>query len=920
MKQLLSLYIFILMLACTGTTRIELFPADYQNGTFAFIENYPLAMALKLAGDGSSMAEKVPVPVIEVPEELKLIKVATRSGKMTEIPFTMENILRNGKHFKRHRVMIPGRLLRNLTPGNFGWRAGFNFFIEAKEKSAGQNVDFHIYIEENGKKHFERHYQGMILQELPHPSHPLSRFKGGVTFLSSVGLEDHSILKKNCEFWQSLLGKPFYNISWETFFYPEKTNFFLNANFRTVAGICATRSSTLKFPGTNFRDLGFLVNGKVTRKGVPLFVDGEGNIDSSSICPQYLLKDPEGLFWGEYFRRGYREILKRFPDCRILWLDYEPFITGGTCDSCRADFAKFAGLTRIPERTELAGGHPLNRKWRDYKIIQHRKILEKFVETARREFPGYEIHLCCATPAEDFRNSWDGVDSSSVTKKIAAFSPMNYNSGIVYYNAVAAQEKCFGTVKNYSWVDPSEEIQRFFIRYTPEKIVQNLIATAALGADGFVIYPTDLLDGRMLHGIARAFSAVGEVEDILFGKECTAKLNLNPKNVVAIELENEKNGITQISLPDFKAALRSHLHEKNGVYTLTLLNYSSQEIILEASIRKFAGTGTVHVHDVLNDEYYSGITSEKIRNGFLIHLPVDGTRLIRIGGNTPASGKEITQNVMNETLEKAQRQLTGVKEMLQTRKSGEAELKWRIVNKRPMMELCHGRQFLRIDPVSGEAVLWKNGNKTPVGGKSPTFGGIRFFDLRNQREQIYQVSSVDLKPDYAEVTLTHSVPADTGFGAENPLANLKLTKHFRLYKGTERTGKVTVTIDFSNPAKAEKQFGFRFYNIPLSAWKTPDRPFQFQLNGKSASTGIFYVQAGKHINWHAAVKVQSCEGQLTGMLSARWYNYTVSAPEAAGFYAWTNGAAMTAEPLFEDVKLAPGKSRSFMQEFSFFLK
>ena len=123
MKQLLSLYIFILMLACTGTTRIELFPADYQNGTFAFIENYPLAMALKLAGDGSSMAEKVPVPVIEVPEELKLIKVATRSGKMTEIPFSTENVLRNGKHFKRHHVMIPGRFLKNLAPEKFGWRA-----------------------------------------------------------------------------------------------------------------------------------------------------------------------------------------------------------------------------------------------------------------------------------------------------------------------------------------------------------------------------------------------------------------------------------------------------------------------------------------------------------------------------------------------------------------------------------------------------------------------------------------------------------------------------------------------------------------------------------------------------------------------------------------------------------------------------
>lgn len=916
MKQFMILYFSILALACSGITKVELFPADYQGKSFSFIEDYPLVLVLKLAGDGASIAKKVPVPVIELPQELKLIEVATRSGKMTSIPFTQEDFSHNGKLFSRYRIMIPGHLLKKLTPEDFGWRAGFNFFIEAAEKSAGKNADFQIYIEENGIKHFERRYKGAILPRLHRPSHPLTRFTGGVTFLSSAGLEENFILKKTGNFWRSLSEKPFYSVSWENFSYPEKTNTFLDANFRTVAKACATRSSTLKFPGTNFRDLGFMVNGKVTRKGVPLFVDGKGNIDPSSICPQYLLKDPEGLFWGEYFRRGYHEKLKRSPNCRIIWLDYEPFVTGGTCDNCRTDFAKFAGLKKVPERTELVDGQPLNRKWRDYKITQHRKILEKFVETALREFPGYEIHLCCATPADDFRNSWDAVDSSSVMKKVAAFTPMNYNTGLVYYNSVASQEKRFGALKNYSWVDPSEEIQRFFIRYSPEKIVQNIIATAALGADGFVIYPTDVLDGRMLHGIARAFSAIGKVEDILFSKECTAKLNLKPRNVITIELENEKNEKKKVVLPDIQSALRAHLHEKNGIYTLTLLNYSSHDIILEVSLHNFTGKGEINIHDVLNKEYYSGITSEKIRTGFLIHLPVDGARLLRIGGITPTVGKEINQNTMKTMLEKAQKELDG-KMIFQAQKSGEAELKWRITKKRLTMELRHGEQFLLIDPASGEVVSWKNGTKTPVGGKSPMFGGLRFFDLRNQNTQNYAISDVDLKPDYAEVSLTHTIPADKGFGEENPLEGLKIIKSFRLCKGTKRTGKVAMTVEFFNPTKTAKQFGFRFFNMPLSAWKTPEQAFQFQLDGKAALTGTFYVQPEKKINWHAVVNSKSYAGKLEGKLAARWYDYTFSAPEAAGFYSWTDGTNITAEPLFEDVMLAPGEKRVFTQTFTF---
>ncbi|MBE6385190.1 MAG: hypothetical protein E7048_05955 [Lentisphaerae bacterium] len=919
-------HLFSLLTLCTAfmlsanVTFSQFFPAEWLGKQWNFLEGYPSTLVLQFRGDGKLLAKNPPTAVLELPEFLKLRTVSTRTNWAETIPFKKESFTDKGRKMTRYKITFPARFVRGMNPKTFNWRPGFNCIIIPEKGFAGKKADFKFYFLEKGKKTFEQNYIGSLLPAPKFPSAPLKYFATGITNISSKNLPDALPVRMATSFWQKFDKKPFFGASWENYSFPAARNTFIDQNFTVYAGTFACRNSTMKFPGTNFKDLGFMVNGAVTRPGVPPFVDANGKVVKGSICPLYLISDPEGLFWGEYMKRGFNSKFKHFPNCKDVWFDFEPFVTEGTCDNCLKDFAKFAKLKTVPKRTEIRNGAPLNRKWRQYKAIQHRTILEKFVSSVKKHFPHIRIHLCTATPHPNYLDTWDVVDSSTVVNKVFAFNPMNYSVGPGYFDNVATQEKRLGKTKNFSWVDPAEESERFFRRYTPEKVLQNVIATAALGADGITFYPSDILDGKMLTCITNGLRAVKDVEEIFAkGKDVTSKAVITPKNVFSAKLADEKGKVSTVTLPDFKKDLRMVMKEHNGVYLLTLLNYSNREVYLQAAIPSFKGKGNINVADILGEVNLSGVTADKVRKGFLVKLPVDGCVVLRINGKK-AAGKTIAQSTIASELNKILAKISAGGASFKGVRQGDVSINWMIHKKSPAVTISVGQQQAIINPSAATVLTWRNGKKTPLGGPTTAIGEVCFYDVANQKPLEYQLVSHKLEKDSVRIKFAASVAKDAGFGDENPLADLIVEKEFTLKRGTETQGTLEMTVTFRNPCKGAKDIGFRLKNIPIGGWSVPKKAYTVTLDGLAVNDGIIRGKANAKIKWHAVSKCVPHTGPMTANVAATWYKYTFNFPGSAAFYSWSNGKLVTAEPLYENFILAPGAAKSFSQTMKFNLK
>ena len=305
MKKIFTAAVLFLLLSLSAAvTDLVIFPADWQKRKFTFLENYPAVLVFQFLGEGRALAADPPTAVWEVPAFLRLKVVSTRVSWLKTLDFTAEPFTENGRSMVRYRIPLPGALLRNLNPQKFGWRPGFNAVFIPDPGFAGQNANFRFYFLEKNSRTFQREYKGVLLPPVKLPASPLKYFKTGVNLIVTAALPDPEPFRLATVFWQSFDARPFLSGSWENFGFPAERNRFIDRNYTVFAVTYGTKQSTIKFPGTNFRDLGFLVDGKVVRPGVPLFVDAAGKQVPNAICPRYLLADPEGLFWGEYFRRG----------------------------------------------------------------------------------------------------------------------------------------------------------------------------------------------------------------------------------------------------------------------------------------------------------------------------------------------------------------------------------------------------------------------------------------------------------------------------------------------------------------------------------------------------------------------------------------------------------------------------------------
>lgn len=891
---------------------VHLFPVDFQRGNFAVTESYPYRVVVKFQAEIWPLHKDNPQFVIELPAAVKLIRANTkRIVPVKDIEFTSENFVRDGKNFTRYTMTLPAREL-NYNPKVYNWRCGFDIYLEADKGSAGlvSQVNYH-FIHKN-EKLLARSFNLNVMPEIPAVGTPLKKFRLSVKEFPSAGHPDTKILARQLAMWNSFHPCLFMSWSWEQYRYAKDILDLLNKHAEFYSWSYACFHSTMIFNNSDTEDLGFSVNNKVTRPGVPLFHGPDGKVDPGAICPQYLIKDPEGLFFGDYLRRAIGKARKTSPSIKTFIVDYEPVAGGGTCDDCMKDFARFAKLKTVPSRDDIKPGKPLNRSWQYYKINQNKIIMNKIADSVRKHYPDMKVSFCSTElrPSADAVNTWDAVDVSAVEKKTDFYSFMIYSSGLDYYNYVSYAANHLTTAGSFPWIDPAEEDERFFVRYTPEKVRQNVVATIALNAIGIMFYPSDNLDGRHMTTLAETVNVLSKVEPVYYGRNLNKHVKVKVENTSSLNLFDEKGNLTVAEYPNLNEQVKVHLHEKDGVYLISALNYAAERAIVRIAIPEYKGQ-TVSGSDYFAKRNYTGLTADMVRNGFLVEIASGGTAVIKLSG-TPEDFPAVTQETLKNELKTIAENNLRNNSIYRTASVGNAAIQWRSFKNSVMITLVNGENYVTINPGTNARVEeWVIGRGMPVGRPGGMLSEVMFYDPAQPEVREYTVSSVDLKGDMPSVTLRSQIKGDTDAGGDgNRLAGLILEKRIML----ALNGELTITDTFINPTAKDIELGFRNKNIPYSVWKAGNPPSV--TAGKQAMYPGVYLKKGTDLNWYAANNAKVLEDGTAGTIKTDRTVFTFDFPEAVGLYFWKNQVMHTAEALYAPRTLKAGEKCQVVSKFT----
>ncbi len=881
-------------------TGVELFPVDFQKGKFAVTESYPYMVTVKPKGKVYPLHVNSPDFVITLPDKVKLIRATTRLVPNLDIP--VKEVASDGKT-RTYSMTLPCRKI-NITDKGYIWREGFNIYFEADKGSAGVSAPVDYHFVHKGEKLLAKRFWLTVLPEIPKARNQFRDFRISVRYFPSVGHPDTAILERQLALWKSFVAdKLFLDVSWESYFLPEKSREMLKKNGDFFFFTWACVHSTMILQNADCDDLGFFVKHKVTRPGVPLFQDQNGKVNPGAICPQYLMRDPEGLFYGEYLRRGIAKAKKYFPDLKAFVIDYEPEVEKGTCDECRKDFARFAKLSAVPARDEIRSGQKYHRKWREYKVHQNKIIMDNLVKGVKKHYPDLQFSFCCTElrPSADAVNTWDAVDVAAMDSKTDFYSFMIYSTGTTYYDYLKYAADNLKHAKAFPWIDPAEESERFFVRYSPEKVRQNMVATLALNAMGLMFYPTDTMDGNYMSVIAGTADVLAGLEDIYRGKDLSKKVKFEVLNGRELKLFDDKKGIVSRKYPDLKANVKVHLHEKDGRYALSILNYADQNACLKIAIPGYKG-GSQSVVDLIGKKSYTGISADELKKGFIVEIPAGGTSVIRISEkaeNFPAVSRSALKKAIGENL------TAGSNPVYDVKQTGPRISHWRNFKGKVMLNLTNGENYITVNPErNGRIEEWYIGQFRPVGQPNGALGEVQFYDQSQSELFTYNVDKIDLSKETPAVCMSTAIKANTeAGGAENPLAGLIMQKKIEL----DKKGNLIISDTFTNPSSKPMTLGFRTKSVPYSVWKAGKAP-EVSLAGKvlTVPDGI-YLKKGVKLNWYAAANAKELAGAPEVAVKSGRSVISLKAPEAAGMYFWHNSLMQTAEPLYAEKVLKPGE-------------
>ena len=805
----------------------RLFPVDFQNQSYSVCEGLPGMLFLDVNGDRAEVEKNGLEMVLELPPEFELKGACTGllNGRDAQdnfafIPekYTESAINRNGLEYRRYLITIHDSIIRRMQMRGYAWSNYDRIFIAARSGSAGKTGEAFWSLRSGKWNSKENQFK---LTALPCPEKPakkVDRFGLMICFLLSQSAPFHDINAAYLSYWKSLSAAPRTMQPGQWNDYSDAVRNRIDSNFK-LSIIMASRMATPSIWGA-----------ELNTDRTPLLIDDKGKPVKGAVEPYYLAEDPEGLIWDKYFAEAFSARLKKISSPEMIIYDCEPgAMEHGYSTENRKRFAAYAQLDHIPEIVEIKSRYC--GKWFDFRVYQHSLIIRKFCDAVRKHFPGVKA-VICSDPVHAGSQplaSWCGVDVRLSDNDVDLHMNMPYYSGLEFYNDVELNNKILKK-NNFPLIDPTENEERFYKRYSPSEVKQNIVAAAALGCAGIGFWPSDAFDGSYFQTIAEAFNLVGQAEDFYYSTRCDNKLRAEPANIFAQTFEDDGQKL-QVTFPDFKTTVKTLMHEKGDAFIITALNYNPDSACLLLLAIPAIKDGQFQVKDLGSGKYFSGgsgnggMTGEQIRAGFLAEIPPRGAVLLQITPDitkTPA-GQMVSQSEMDAKLAAAKEQLTRMIKFESIARNN-AVISWSVLpggDSSPKLKLQLDKFKIYIDPAKGADIAgWKN---TADAAKDYLFhknrgvlGQLSFYDTKQRSAPyIFELKKTGISEagnPFAQFIYT--VPGCEGANSEaNPLEGLEISKEISLCDG----GKVIKTsLKFinRNPRRTEMKLGFRIKNYP----------------------------------------------------------------------------------------------------------
>ncbi len=673
----------------TGAS-VELQPLIWQNNVFHLAAGFPgcIYADLRMAPPKGALAF-----TLDLPKGIALVGASPwrwnpaqdghiLSDKITSAPSPE-------KGFTRYTVSPDPKYASMLQQNSLVWRNYYRFFLLADTPSEGGTASLKISVD--GKQvSKDSSFLLKVLPELKMPGEKLESFKLHICYLFSLNAPTPAIRDACMNFWLGLAEKPSAFNVFGFASYPEEIRNTVNDRFDTMLFIGASRSTPLGFTewgkkkGISFGKI-VLANGK----------------QAEGVCPS-VLEDASNPVWNDFLPEliaGNLRYLRK--DSPVVW-DFEPGAKDYCfCEVCRKKFSDSVRAGKLLAADEITRQYPS--QWFDFRVKQNTLILKAFSRSVRRHFPKNPVWLCTDPlhSGEPHVAEWCGVDVREVDNgEFDCFMNMPYYEGITWYDDLAFNRKTLKT-PDFPLIDPTEDMEMFYKRYTPEGVFMNMVAAAALGAKGIGFWPGDNFDARYLHIIADASGLIARAQEFYAAERCGSLARVTPENVMKMEIADGTLRKT-VSFPNFDSTLRYAIHRKGDRLLATIFNYNPENRLIVRLA--FPGVKSARNVTCLNDD--TGFPDADPEKGFLAEIPANAVRLFELSPDIRKAVRLVTQTEMRQRLEDDRKRLAGV-QLFKGETKGKDSASWGLLPgiSAPLVKLSSGDRGVYIHPSENASVV-----------------------------------------------------------------------------------------------------------------------------------------------------------------------------------------------------------------------
>ena len=818
----------------------EVFPVDLQKGIYHINENFPGILIFRFNAVSAQL--KNPRIVLDMPDGYSCLGAypyfpnSPSNWTWQAEKMTTEAVTREQKPYTRYIIYLNNYMVQELKPNvapdqidplNIPYNPHHErVYIKTSSKTAAEGKKEAFWkLATDGWEGQETKFKLVLLPELILATPKVNKFGVMVSSLKSLTVPDDNIRGAYLNYWKSITDKPYIMLNNWPYLNADQVKIAID-NFRVIRMLASNLGGT---PMLNAKEW-------YAKKGVnpPLMILNSGkiandNVFTMQLCPGFLAKDSS--YWNDFVAPEIKREAAMFKTSNPedtykygIMYDIEPGAKHICyCDNCRSDFKVFAKLDKVPSTVEIEKQY--SAEWFNFRVRQSADIVAQFCKCVKKNFTVPAI--VCTDPLHvSGLQQWCGLDISLSDKDADLLMPMPYYCGLDYFKDVELNVKKLKT-PNFPLNDPSEDA--FFDRYTPDKVKQNIVASAALGCVGFGLYPSDVLDGKYLTQIKSAFAIVAQAEDYYFAKRNDGIASVKTEKYFEKNVKDEKRSIS-VELPVFNDTLQWLAHQKGDNVLVTLFNYNADyDAIVTMSIPGIAN-GNYKVRELDADSLLcyddnKPLGNEEIKNGFLVKIPRDAVKVIEIskaamtcqGGNILQ--KEVSAELAN--LKQKFQENYSFKEI----KQDNAEITWGVTKdaKTPQLKLISDKRKMYINIENGASIVsWGEKNKD---NNDLLFykqrGALGDLILSNDKlgkgNYLFTLDKLFIAEDGSPVAkLVYTVPPELNASASidtGLMEGLKIEKQIAL-ENKGNTVKIKYTFTNNNSLRKDIALGFRIKNLP----------------------------------------------------------------------------------------------------------